>query len=166
MFKAPFSFSGRITRKEYCLSWLVFFAAFILMGSAVSIGPAISLLMLPAFWFLAAQGWKRSQDAGWHGIVGLIPYVNFVLLFASGDEGRNAHGPNPKHTAEEAANSLAQETNTHSPQPLADAWERARSETGPEIQISSFKCGSCGAQNTNVEHTGSACCQFCGAPKG
>ena len=167
MFKAPFSFSGRITRKEYFVSWLVFFVVLGLIESAISVGRgAISLFMLPALWFLAAQGWKRSQDAGWYGIVGAIPYLNFILLLPSGDEGRNAHGPNPRHTAEEAANSLAEDPDTYSPPPLADAWERARSETAPEIHISSFKCTSCGAQNTNVEHTGSACCQFCGAPKG
>ncbi len=166
MFKAPFSFSGRITRTEYFLSGLLFILAMGAVAGFRNAGPAISLLMLPGLWFVAAQGWKRAQDAGWHGIVGLIPYINFLLLFPAGDAGRNAHGPNPRHTAEEAASSLAEETNTYTPPPTEDAWERARSETAPVIHTSSFKCGSCGAQNTNVEHTGSACCQFCGAPKG
>ncbi len=169
MFNAPFSFSGRITRREYFVSGLLFLVAYAI-GFSVILGsgdgaPLGAIILLPAIWFILAQGWKRSQDAGWHGIISIIPYVNFALLFASGDDGHNAHGPNPRHTAEEAARSMAKVANTYAPPPLPDAWERARSETGPVIRTSSFKCASCGAQNTNVEHTDSACCQFCGAPK-
>ncbi len=169
MFKAPFSFSGRITRREYLFTCVGLFFACVLGGVFMDTrgaGEAIgAIIILVSLWITIAQGWKRAQDAGWHGIVGLIPYINFLLLFPAGDAGRNAHGPNPRHTAEEAATSLAEETNTYTPPPTEDAWERARSETAPVIHTSSFKCGSCGAQNTNVEHTGVACCQYCGAPK-
>jgi hypothetical protein len=125
--------------------------------------------MLPGLWFLAAQGWKRSHDAGWHGIISIIPYVNFVLLFVSGDAGTNKYGPNPRLSAggTAAAASPSQPSQpSYAPPPLPDAWERARSEPSPTLHTISFKCASCGAQNTNVEYTGSACCQFCGAPKG
>jgi len=166
MFKAPLSFSGRITRTEYFLSGLLFILAIATVIGLRDSGPFLSLIMLPGLWFVAAQGWKRSQDAGWHGIVGLIPYVNFLLLFPAGDAGSNAHGPNPRLRAEGATGPSAEDPDSYTPPALPDAWERARGETAPVIHISSFKCKSCGAQNTNVEHTGSACCQFCGAPKG
>lgn len=168
MFKAPFSFSGRITRTEYLLSGLILLVTYALalsiMFSDVGAAPIGVLVMIPGIWFAVAQGWKRSQDAGWHGVVAIIPYVNFVLLFVSGDQGANAYGPNPRLNGTEPANPSAGQT-AFTPPPLPDAWERARHAPAPAFRISSFKCRACGAQNTNVEHQGAACCQFCGAPK-
>jgi hypothetical protein len=89
-----------------------------------------------------------------------------ALLFASGDQGSNAHGPNPRLDAAETAAAAAPSQPSHTPPPLPDAWERARSDPAPKLHTSSFKCTSCGAQNTNVVYSGSACCQYCGAPKG
>ena len=126
-----------------------------------------AIVIIPAAWFAIAQGWKRSHDAGWHGIITLIPYVNFVLLFVSGDEGANKYGPNPRlSAAETAAAAGPMRRPAYTPPPLPDAWERARSDPAPKLQTISFKCTSCGAQNTNVVYSGSACCQYCGAPKG
>jgi uncharacterized membrane protein YhaH (DUF805 family) len=167
MFKAPFSFSGRITRTEYLASGLLFFVAYAIgLGIMTASGDAAAvgvIILIPAIWFGLAQGWKRAQDAGWHGFISIIPYVNFALLFVSGDQGPNAHGPNPRVKSQEA---MAQGTPTAVPPPIPDAWERARSDPAPKLQTISFKCTSCGAQNTNVVHSGSACCQYCGAPKG
>ncbi len=168
MFKAPFSFNGRITRTEYLVSGLVFLVIYAMALSMLftgrDTGPIGALIMIPAIWFVAAQGWKRSQDAGWHGVVAIIPYVNFVLLFVSGDQGNNPHGPNPRLRGTEE-NSTSSGQAAFTPPPLPEAWERARQASAPSFRTSSFKCSACGAQNTNVEHQGTACCQFCGAPK-
>lgn len=168
MFKAPFSFSGRITRTEYLLTCIGLFFACVLGGvfmDAKGVEAIGAIIILLSLWVTIAQGWKRAHDAGWHGIVAIIPYVNLVLLFSSGDQGSNAHGPNPRLSAVETAATAAPSRPSYTAPPLPGAWERARSEAAPTIHTSSFKCGSCGAQNTDVEHTGSACCQFCGAPK-
>ncbi len=130
-------------------------------GDGVAFG---AIIMLVACWVVIAQGWKRSQDAGWHGIIGAIPYVNFVLLFVGGDQGTNAYGPNPRLGANQPSPPQPSPT-TYTPPPLAESWERARQSNAPKIRTISFKCGACGAQNANVEYQGTTCCQFCGAPK-
>ena len=166
MFKAPFSFAGRIGRIEYLLTGLgLIFTAGLSSSFMRGDGEAFGvIIMLIAFWVVIAQGWKRSQDAGWHGIIGVIPYVNFVLLFVGGDQGANAHGPNPRLGANQPAPVQPSPT-TYTPPPLPESWERARQSDEPKIRTISFKCGACGAQNANVEYQGTACCQFCGAPK-
>ena len=171
MFKAPFSFTGRISRTEYFLSGLfslIIYAIGIgMMAGAGDVGAVGVIIIIPVAWFALAQGWKRSHDAGWHGIVALIPYVNFVLIFVSGDKGANAYGPNPRlNSIEPAPIQPAQTPPPLPPQLIPDAWEHARRDPTPSFRTSSFKCGSCGAHNVNVEHQGTACCQFCGAPKG
>jgi len=167
MFKAPFSFSGRITRTEYLLTCLGAFFAFAVAGGLMGIGGGAGVaiggvIFLVSLWIVAAQGWKRAQDAGWYGIIAIIPYVNLSLLFFSGEQGANAHGPNPRF---KAAETMPTATPTVVPPPLPEAWERARSEPAPKQKAISFKCTSCGAQNTNVVHFGTACCQYCDAPK-
>jgi uncharacterized membrane protein YhaH (DUF805 family) len=166
MFKAPFSFAGRIGRIEYLLTGLGLFFAAAFAGSLMrGDGEAFGvIIMLISFWVVIAQGWKRSHDAGWHGIIGMIPYVNFVLLFVGGDKGTNAYGPNPRLGASQVA-PLQPSPTTYTPPPLAESWERARQSTEPKFRTVSFKCGACGAQNANIEYQGTACCQFCGAPK-
>jgi uncharacterized membrane protein YhaH (DUF805 family) len=168
MFKAPFSFSGRITRTEYLLSGLVSLVVYAMgLGIMLGAGDAAAvgvIFIIPVIWFALAQGWKRSHDAGWHGIVAMIPYVNLVLLFVSGDKGANAYGPNPRLNGS-GSTSASSGQPAFTPPPLPDEWERARQPAAPSFRTSSFKCSACGAQNTDVEHQGTACCQFCGAPK-
>jgi uncharacterized membrane protein YhaH (DUF805 family) len=167
MFKAPFSFEGRITRTEFIVTGVVLCfvgalgAVFMDMrGGGEALG---GIIMIAACWFGLAQGWKRSHDAGWTGMIALIPYINLlVLMFSSGDEGTNKYGPNPRNPAVPPS---APRPPASVP-PLPEAWERARQSEEPKIRTISFKCGACGAQNANVEYQGTACCQFCGAPKG
>ena len=121
MFKAPFSFNGRIRRMEYFLSFLVggvvFGIAFFLgvgtalfgasygSGSSFGVGVLIGFLALIAdIWFTLAQGVKRLHDtdkSGWLILLGLIPIVNFCLalymLFADGTVGPNRYGLDPKN---------------------------------------------------------------------
>jgi len=168
MFKAPFSFAGRIGRIEYLFSgvaFLVMFAAGTGIMRAGGGADAIGVfIVIPTIWFVLAQGCKRSHDAGWHGIIGMIPYVNLVLLFVGGDQGTNAYGPNPRLGANQPVPVQPSPT-TYTPPPLAESWERARQSNEQKFRTVSFKCGACGAQNANIEYQGTACCQFCGAPK-
>ena len=121
MFKAPFSFNGRIRRIEYFLSFLVggvvFGIAFFLgVGTAVfglasnsgggfGVGVLIGFLALIAdIWFALAQGVKRLHDtdkAGWLILLSFVPIVQLGLalymLFADGTVGPNSYGLDPKN---------------------------------------------------------------------
>ncbi len=116
MFKAPFSFNGRIRRIEYLLTcifggiaisisfWLGIAAALVGSGSfgfRAFIGFAV---LIAGGWSLLAQDVKRLHDAdksGWLLLLGLIPLVNIALglymLFADGTVGPNRYGPDPKN---------------------------------------------------------------------
>ena len=113
MFKAPFSFDGRIRRIEYFLSgivggivfsiaWVLGIGTFILgagMGSAGGsvFGLLIGLAALVAsMWFSLAQGVKRLHDldkSGWLILLMFVPIVNALfglyMLFADGTVGPN-----------------------------------------------------------------------------
>ena len=121
MFKAPFSFEGRIRRIEYLLSallgglvtaiafWLGVGTA--LFGAASGSGSGFGFGMLLGFvalfaglWFMIAQDVKRLHDvdkSGWLLLLVLIPLVNIVLglymLFADGTVGPNRYGADPKN---------------------------------------------------------------------
>ena len=121
MFKAPFSFEGRIRRIEYLLSallggfvtaiafWLgvgtAIFGAASGSGGGLGFGVLVGFAALIAgLWFSIAQGVKRLHDvdkSGWLLLLGLIPLVNIVLglymLFADGTVGPNRYGADPKN---------------------------------------------------------------------
>ena len=121
MFKAPFSFDGRIRRIEYFLSgivggivfsiaWALGIGTFILgagMGSAGGsvFGLLIGLAALVAsMWFSLAQGVKRLHDldkSGWLILLMFVPIVNALfglyMLFADGTVGPNQYGEDPKN---------------------------------------------------------------------
>lgn len=99
MFKTPFNFDGRIRRKEYGISFIIFFVCFNIIDSIVNNSDTaafLQLLFIPLCWFIIAQGVKRCHDknnAGWYQI---IPFYFFVLLFSDSDKGENQYGQNPK----------------------------------------------------------------------
>jgi len=70
MFKNPFSFNGRIRRLEYGISFLLYFILINVMDNALDIETAtldifiFLILIIPAAWFLWAQGCKRCHDRG------------------------------------------------------------------------------------------------------
>ena len=112
MFKAPFSFDGRIRRIEYFLSGIVggivFSIAWVLgIGSAGGsvFGLLIGLAALVAsMWFSLAQGVKRLHDldkSGWLILLMFVPIVNALfglyMLFADGTVGPNQYGEDPKN---------------------------------------------------------------------
>ena len=105
MFKAPFSFEGRIRRSEYAITLLIYVAA---LFSVVGIfggfrheahnNPGILplIICLPIIWFALAQAVKRSHDIGNSGWYILIPFYGLWLLFADSRPGANRWGENPK----------------------------------------------------------------------
>lgn len=121
MFKAPFSFDGRIRRIEYLLSsllggivtaiafWLgvgtALFGAASGSGSGFGFGMFIGFIALIAgLWFMIAQDVKRLHDvdkSGWLLLLVLVPIVNIALglylLLADGIVGPNRYGADPKN---------------------------------------------------------------------
>jgi uncharacterized membrane protein YhaH (DUF805 family) len=106
MFKAPFSFEGRIDRIEYFASILFSFLGRLLIVYLVFDGLKLDdsetinnelrffyfLFSLPIYIFLLAQGSKRCHDIGVNGWYQLIPFYVFYLLIAKGVEGDNIYG--------------------------------------------------------------------------
>ncbi|WP_228458386.1 DUF805 domain-containing protein [Chryseobacterium hagamense] len=86
MFKAPFSFNGRIRRLEYGLSYLIYlvfalpFNVYLRMSENSYEGPSgtvlaiFFILLIPFLWFMLAQGAKRCHDRGNSGWFQLIPF--------------------------------------------------------------------------------------------
>lgn len=100
MFYNPFSFSGRIRRLEYGLSYLVYiccllFSAFLFDGRE-GLGLLVFFVMIAIYWFLLAQGSKRCHDLGNSGFFQLIPFYGLFMLFEEGKSETNEYGPNPK----------------------------------------------------------------------
>jgi uncharacterized membrane protein YhaH (DUF805 family) len=98
MFSAPFSFEGRIRRTEYGLSFIIYIFIYVIIKSIIN-DPSFGLFALayiPLVWFFWAQGAKRCHDVGMSGWYQLIPLFPLYLIFASGEEGSNIYGENPK----------------------------------------------------------------------
>lgn len=113
MFKAPFSFDGRIRRTEYGVSVIVYsilvailrfviVACFVSSSGYLSTSDAqtanivIFLCSIPVLFFLYAQGAKRCHDLGHSGWWQLIPFYGLWMLFQDGQQGENEYGENPK----------------------------------------------------------------------
>jgi uncharacterized membrane protein YhaH (DUF805 family) len=101
MFKSPFSFTGRIRRMEYGITFIIYliFYAFMMFGmdaAGAAGGIVFLVLLVPVIWFLWAQGAKRCHDVGRSGWWQIVPFYFFVLLFQDGDPNRNEYGSNPK----------------------------------------------------------------------
>jgi uncharacterized membrane protein YhaH (DUF805 family) len=107
MFKSVFSFEGRIRRKEYCLSFAIYFCLCVLLWM-IMVNIAIhnsqrqdnGLLILVTYVaclvFILSQGTRRCHDLGKSGWYQFIPFFIFWLMFAEGQWGVNEFGPNPK----------------------------------------------------------------------
>lgn len=108
MFKAPFSFNGRIRRLEYGLTFIIFYGYIFIGLIMIQLIPRTAqsnykiiqlvflLMILPGYWFLFAQGAKRCHDRGNSGWYQLIPFYALWMLFAEGFPGQNEYGINPK----------------------------------------------------------------------
>lgn len=97
MFAHPFSFEGRIRRKEWGLSYLIWFVSgfflYLLSVILLTLIPSfftlifILLLDLPIIWFITAQGSKRCHDygdSGWTQFNWLLPaFIGGGIVFAT-----------------------------------------------------------------------------------
>ena len=99
MFKNPFSFNGRIRRTEYGISFIIYFVLYFFVEIVADGRTGVKsffLLMIPALWFLWAQGAKRCHDLGNSGWWQIIPFYGFWLLFQKGMFGQNEYDEDPK----------------------------------------------------------------------
>lgn len=107
IFRAPFAFHGRIRRKEYVYSYLIYWAWYRVISIVsesldedssmfVVIALIVLLSFLPMMWFIIAQSCKRCHDLGHSGWWQLIPFYCFWLMFADGDTEANEYGYSPK----------------------------------------------------------------------
>lgn len=97
MFKAPFSFEGRIRRSEYWLSHLVQFPLMFIWAFLMDANEVLGILFLiPFIWFVLAYCTKRCHDRGNPGYYMLIPFYGLWMAFADSEPGPNQYGPNPK----------------------------------------------------------------------
>lgn len=105
MFKKPFSFSGRIRRKEYVLSMLILVGACLIISITIDLltniigehaAAAALVFLIPALWFWIAQTTKRCHDCGHSGFYQLIPFYRYYLLICDSEFGQNEYGMNPK----------------------------------------------------------------------
>ena len=97
MFRAPFSFDGRIRRLEYGLSYMVsYFLLQVFSVMFIEIPIMILICVFVYMWFNLAQGAKRCHDRGNSGWFQLIPFYGLWMLFGDGDTGENQYGINPK----------------------------------------------------------------------
>lgn len=111
IFSHPFSFHGRIRRYEYGLSLIIYYIVYFiitLLSFAVTSNDVYEydaetnanilafILMLPAYWFLLAQGAKRCHDRNNSGWYQIIPFYSLWMLFADGDDHENDYGTPPK----------------------------------------------------------------------
>lgn len=99
MFRAPFSFRGRIRRLEYGLTIVI--ACVVLLYSAVLADLVRQKsIYLAAYagvlWFSLAQGCKRCHDLGSTGFLQIAPLYAFWMLFVDGQRKANRYGPSPK----------------------------------------------------------------------
>lgn len=120
MFKAPFSFTGRIRRKEFGISFLIYFVAGVSLEFGLMFGQQVGdsgglillLCLVPIVWFMLAQAAKRSHDIGNSGWWVLIPFYAIILLFAESNPGPNQYGDNPKGVGNDVAFDFEAEAKT------------------------------------------------------
>jgi uncharacterized membrane protein YhaH (DUF805 family) len=97
MFRAPFSFDGRIRRLEYGLSYMIsYFLLQVFSVLFIEIPIMILICVFIYMWFNLAQGAKRCHDRGNSGWFQLIPFYGLWMLFGDGGRGENQYGINPK----------------------------------------------------------------------
>ncbi|MDA9808515.1 DUF805 domain-containing protein [Flavobacteriales bacterium] len=99
MFKNLFSFKGRITRKEFFFSNLIFYFTWFIFSWKYFYFNIY--LGIPLLWFLLAARVKRCHDRNgpvWLLFIPIIyPIYDLWLLFVKGDVGDNKYGENPNN---------------------------------------------------------------------
>lgn len=113
MFKSVFSFEGRINRREYFLSFIIFSAGVSIMDPIVisilsgymnteTYAPVAHLISAiacaPFAFFYFAQGAKRCHDMSTSMWWQLVPFFGLLLLLKKGDLTRNEYGSRPNRS--------------------------------------------------------------------
>ena len=96
IFRAPFSFDGRIRRTEYGISFIIYIISYVLIVGLVKSSSVFGIAYIPLIWFLWAQGAKRCHDRNNSGWYQIIPFYIFWLLFAEGENTQNYYGETSK----------------------------------------------------------------------
>ena len=95
-----FGFHGRISRIEYLLTVVIYFAYIKLVHllvasyfdfSLLSTDLLFVVLCIPAYWLVIAQGAKRCHDLGNSGWFQVIPLYFIALLFMKGEPENNEY---------------------------------------------------------------------------
>ena len=115
-FKKTFTFSGRISKREFWLGfawWAIFIAIFeaiCIVNLIIAFIPYVGILTLPVSLFLGLIGfalsiplisamWKRIQDTDKPGALALLHFVciiiPLILCFMDGTDGANKYGEKP-----------------------------------------------------------------------
>ena len=103
MFQDPFSFDGRIRRKEYVITHITLYIISLILVSTISEGEEgiflviYFVIVVAIVWIQLAQTAKRCHDVNKSGWYQLIPCYTIYLLFADGDRRKNLYGPDPKY---------------------------------------------------------------------
>lgn len=162
MLSSLFSFQGRITRRRLLASFFGGFFAYAALQAFFRWTPAVVPLFAIAYlWLLAAEFWKRAQDAGWLGIYGLMPMLNLIFFVVDGTNGPNAYGPDPRQSGQvKVTPPLAQPRPGNVASPAQPPKDRPREGA----QMRRFVCSSCGASNRQAAAPGAATCDYCGGP--
>ncbi len=106
-FKAPFSFDGRIGRKDFILvvvtayiTYVVNAGLLVLLFKGLHIPEntfsytLLILVAIPNLWYLLAQGAKRLHDLNLSGWVQIVyPIALAIMIFKEGDAQDNQYGP-------------------------------------------------------------------------
>ncbi len=113
MFKSVLAFEGRINRREYFLSFLIFFAGLSIIYSIVTgilesdifinaygvvVYLILSFLCAPFAFLFFAQGAKRCHDIGIGMWWQLVPFIGLLLILKKGDLTRNEYGSRPNRS--------------------------------------------------------------------
>lgn len=101
MLKRSFSFHGRICRTEYCLSYLLYIIWYGFYMTTIEYIENIAIIIylasiIPAMWFILAQGAKRCHDRGNSGWYQVIPFYGLWMVFAGSEPAENKYGDCPK----------------------------------------------------------------------